>query len=157
MSECAEHFLLWLIRLNSFLAQVLSRSLNRDETQSSPSMRRRHEHMSQDSKKNYSESKLMSALFARYTNDIFSLTNDNNDNIIPRITSTKYLFYYFIWNTQGARNEIWRIHDRKRISILRKSWLVQNKFAPKYDNAMVHIHSCNTHRRCLYEISKEGQ
>ena len=50
--------------------------------------------MSQDPKKNYSESKLMNALFARYTNDIFSLTNDNN--IIPRITSAKYLFYYFI-------------------------------------------------------------
>ena len=32
--------------------------------------------MSQDPKKNYSESKLMNALFARYTNDIFSLTND---------------------------------------------------------------------------------
>ena len=31
--------------------------------------------MSQDPKKNYSESKLMNALFARYTNDIFSLTN----------------------------------------------------------------------------------
>ena len=72
----------------------MSRSLNRDEIQSSPSMRRGHGNMSQDPKKNYSESKLMNALFARYVNDILSLTNENN--IIPTITITKYLFYYLI-------------------------------------------------------------
>ena len=40
-------------------------------------MRRRHENMSQDPKKNYSESKLMNALFARYINVILLLTNEN--------------------------------------------------------------------------------
>ena len=48
--------------------------------QSSSSMRRRHENMSQDPKKNYSESKLMNALFARYINDILLLTNENNSD-----------------------------------------------------------------------------
>ena len=61
---------------NKFSAQVLSRSLDRNEMQSSPSMRRRHENMSQDPKKNYSESKLMNALFARYINVILLVTNE---------------------------------------------------------------------------------